>query len=613
MALLLVNYDAAKLLARLVSGIPDRATQVPYGLFYGALGTHAFFSLVSSWVVHTSATRMYNADQEARLEYRKERRLAKKPRSAPTPTFHPTVVPMGEPSGANNTRSPHQGGSLVEPLLLGDSAAASRTGVDAASSPLGGRRPSQASVTSNGTADPAHAAVSEHESDDDSSSDEDEVDPLIEGDIENVRYRTVSAAELRASERRRRVRQRRRKKRQQQKLKIAPSSGIMQLLRLAVPDVHYFAVAFVALILAALASAIIPRFTGQVINHLTGENPDRDEFHKSIMLLTLAAVSLGIFSGIRGALFTITMARMEVRIRRTLFKRVMEQEQGFFDETKVGEITSRLASDTTKMSDQISLNVNVLLRSLVEAAIVLVLMFQLSWKLTLLSFISLPVMTIVSKYYGAFYRSLAKRAQDSLADANSVAEEALSQIQTVRDFHAAPAEFDAYSDELDVYYYLNRLESMAYAGFVLTWTTIPALVTALTLWVGGTLVLQREPGEPCGSGGSLCGGDLVSFMLYSQNLSNSFNALGSIASGIASALGAADKVFVLMNREPKIPPDGTFPRTPEEAASFKASLELRNVRFSYPSRPGAVVLKGVSIKVEPGECVALVGASGGGK
>jgi hypothetical protein len=62
---------------------------------------------------------------------------------------------------------------------------------------------------------------------------------------------------------------------------------------------------------------------------------------------------------------------------------------------------------------------------------------------------------------------------------------------------------------------------MAYTGFALTWTAIPALITALTLWEGGKLVLDHEPGAECGEGGSLCSGDLVSFMLYSQSLSGS--------------------------------------------------------------------------------------------
>ena len=109
-------------------------------------------------------------------------------------------------------------------------------------------------------------------------------------------------------------------------------------------------------------------------------------------------------AGIRGGLFTAAMARLNVRIRRELFGSLLTQEIGFFDTSKTGEITSRLAADTTTVSDQICLNLNVALRSATQAAIVLVFMFGASWRLTVVTFILIPLILTVCKFYGAYYR-----------------------------------------------------------------------------------------------------------------------------------------------------------------------------------------------------------------
>lgn len=477
--------------------------------------------------------------------------------------------------------------------------------------------------------------ISEHESDDDSSSDEEEklistssgdvAEDLTRWDLEDaaeiqkLRARKLSKS-MRASERGRRVRERRRKTKEDKEQKLETGASVRELLRFAAPDVLILFFAFGCLVIAAIAGAFIPRYTGQVINHVSGAHPDPEAFKHSVFALTISAMVCGVFSGMRGASFTIAMARMNIRLRRALYRALLNQDQGFFDTSKVGDLSSRLSNNTSTVADQIGLNINVLLRSFVEGGIVLVLMFRLSWRLSLLSFAAIPLMTLISKVYGDYYRKLVNQATDALADTSGVAEEALGAVSTVRDFGARKSERRVYAEELSWYYALNLKESIAYSGFALTWTAIPALVTALTLWEGGKLVLDAEPGQPCEEGGSLCSGDLVSFMLYSQSLSNSIESVGYIFSGIATALGAADKIFDLLRREPKVRAKGDededdcdAPFDPREDDVFVGTIELRNVAFRYPSRPSVQVLSNFSLKVEQGEIVALVGESGGGK
>ena len=116
--------------------------------------------------------------------------------------------------------------------------------------------------------------------------------------------------------------------------------------------------------------------------------------------LIVAAVITALFTAIRGSVFTLAMARLNMRVRIELFASLLQQELAFFDITKTGKITSRLNADTTKMADQISLNLNVFLRSVVQAILVLVFMFHINLELS--SFlVSVPIIVFIPKCMGS--------------------------------------------------------------------------------------------------------------------------------------------------------------------------------------------------------------------
>ena len=409
-------------------------------------------------------------------------------------------------------------------------------------------------------------------------------------------------------------------------------AGWSDLLSLVRPDFVLMMTAFVFLLLAALTQILIPHYTGKILDSLAEYDDDFSSsgddiwsvpgFAENIVKLVGAACLCGAFSGIRGAIFTVVGGRVNARIRTRLMDALLCQDIGFFDTTKSGDLSSRLCNDTTLVGDQVTLNINVFLRSFVQAVGVLIFMFLVSWQLTLLVFVSVPLITLSSKIYGKFMKRLTKLMQKRLADGNSISEAALSSMSTVRAFNAETSELEEYKKYMNRYLGLNLRAARAYVGYMTTITTLPLLITALVLFYGGLLVLSENNDDHISSG------ELVSFLLYLSSLTSAFNSMGNIFSSLTQAVGAADKVFEIMHRAPR---SKRFRESSRSSASnakrrvFTCSclnkglrpnmstgdIKLNNVQMSYPARPSRQVLNGLTLSAPSGSVCALVGPSGG--
>ena len=395
------------------------------------------------------------------------------------------------------------------------------------------------------------------------------------------------------------------------------SGTFWALLRLSYPDLPLLSVAFLFLVLYAVAAASIPHFTGELVDAVA---IDRDEsaFKRYSLTLLVAALASGVFAGLRGSVFTVQMARLNSRLRRRLFDTILAQDVGFFDKNKTGDLSSRLNNDCSTVSNALSLNINILLRNSVNVLGVMCFMLALSWPLTAVTLASVPPTIAISKIYGGYFKKISKRTQKALAEATEVAEESLGGIRTIRAFAGEPFASADFSAKLGEFCRQNSIEARYVIGYTFLYTFLPMVITVLVLWYGGMLVLH----------GSLNPGALVSFMLYQQQLTSCFGAIGDVFTSITTALGAADKVFELIGTAPGFEtwppgPGGdrlagpvgevrvTKPRL--APATCEGHLALIGVNFSYPARPERRVLFGFNLDVRPGETVALVGPSGGGK
>ncbi|GAA6109889.1 ATP-binding cassette sub-family B member 9 isoform X1 [Tachysurus ichikawai] len=386
-------------------------------------------------------------------------------------------------------------------------------------------------------------------------------------------------------------------RRYQTKQKLNSRATLGRLLLYCKEDAGLLSLAFFFLLLSAVCEAFIPYFTGKAIDGIV-IHKSMEYFIKPMTILTVLAVFSSLAVGVRGGVFSLTFARLNIRLRNLLFRSLMDQEIGFFDANHTGDITSRLTSDTTQVSDLISQNVNLFLRSFVKAVGFFIFMFGMSWKLTLVTIMGFPYIAVLSKLYGEYYKNLTKEVQTSLAQANKVAEETISAMRTVRSFAGEDQEAKSYYAKLLEVLALNKKQAVAYASFMWSSCISELALQVAILFYGGHLVVTDQ----------MSGGTLISFVIYELELGECLESISSVYTGLMQGVGAAEKVFEYIDRKPKHNLDGQ-----EAPDMLQGLVEFRNVTFAYPTRSETDVLKNVSFTIQPGKVTALVGPSGSGK
>ncbi|HKE15520.1 MAG TPA: ABC transporter transmembrane domain-containing protein [Kofleriaceae bacterium] len=379
----------------------------------------------------------------------------------------------------------------------------------------------------------------------------------------------------------------------------------LRLIRLARPEAALIVGGLVSLLIGSASSLLYPQGVRVVIDAALGSPPawarGTDPGHLLALIgLGMAAVALlsAIAMGLRAFLFMLAGERVIARLRRTLYQAILDQEIAFFDVERTGELTSRLASDTATLQGAVSSNISIGLRNLIQLAGGIALLVFTSPRLTLVILAVVPAIAVGAVVYGRRIRRLARKVQDALAEGQAVAEESIAGVRTVRAFAAEEAEHERYGGAIARALELARRRVAASSIFMSSTSFAGYAAAALVFWYGGSLVARHE----------LTVGDLTSFLVYTLLVGFSLGALADLWAEFLRALGAAERVFELLDRRPLMPRRGG-----RALESVTGAVEIDQVVFRYPSRPEAPVLTSLSVRIDPGEVVALVGPSGAGK
>ncbi|MSO97558.1 MAG: ATP-binding cassette domain-containing protein [Rhodospirillaceae bacterium] len=327
-----------------------------------------------------------------------------------------------------------------------------------------------------------------------------------------------------------------------------------------------------------------------------------DQQFLNLGFLGLVAIILVISAGTYCRFYFISWVgeRVVADVRRAVFDQVIKQSPGFYEVTKTGEILSRLTSDTTLLQTVVGSSLSIALRNVLSVMGGITMMIITNVSLTGLVLLVVPAVVVPIIWYGRRVRKLSRESQDRVADVGSYGEETLNAIRTVQAFTHEDHDKSRFGTEVENAFLvaMKRIFARGMLGSVVILLVFGAI--AVVLWAGGRGVIT----------GTITPGDLSAFIFYAVTVAGGVGALSEVLGDLQRAAGATERLVELLETEPAIQPPANPKPMPSPA---RGEVSFENVTFHYPSRPDTAALNGLSLRVNPGEHVALVGPSGAGK
>ena len=382
-------------------------------------------------------------------------------------------------------------------------------------------------------------------------------------------------------------------------------SALAGLFPFLTPYRRQFVFAGIALVVAACATLAIPYAFKQMIDLGFGASAGaRSIRHVDATFLALFGVAtvLALATAARFYLVSWLGERVTADIRAAVYRHVVNQSPEFFETTQTGEVLSRITTDTTLIQSVVGTSISLALRNTLLFAGGLAMLFVTSAKLSSIILALLVLVIVPIVLFGRRVRTLSRDSQDRIADASAMAGEILNAMPTVQAFTHEHIESRRFGDSVESAFQtaMRRIRARAFLtmlAIVLVFGTI-----VFVLWLGAHAVLA----------GDMTGGDLGQFILYASIVAGSIGALSEVLGEAQRAAGATERLLELLAVRSPIQDPATPVALPARTAAG-AALTLKDVTFSYPSRPDSAALGHLSLDIRPGETVAVVGPSGAGK
>ena len=381
--------------------------------------------------------------------------------------------------------------------------------------------------------------------------------------------------------------------------KLANSVKIFRFIR---PYRWSFYIGLFLLSISSLMFMIFPGAAGEMANKASGQPTkilDLELWEYGGFFLILLILQ-GVTSYFRTVLFANVSEKGMADVRKALYEKLITQDIPFFEQRRVGELTSRITADVEQLQRAFSITLAEFVRQIVILVSGVVILGWLTPKLALIMLATFPVIVIVAIVFGRYIRKLSKKRQDQLASTNVIVEETFQNFSVVKSFTNEWLETVRYGKSVDEVVVTSLKFAKIRGVFFIFIITVLFGAIFFILWQGAMLVEK----------GVMEVGDLFSFILYTGLIGGAIGSLGNLYTALAGALGATERITEILDTTSEVEIQSV---KITEAQRFIGNISYKDIHFAYPTRLDVPVLKGINFDIKSGEKVALVGMSGSGK
>ncbi len=351
---------------------------------------------------------------------------------------------------------------------------------------------------------------------------------------------------------------------------------------------------------SSLVFMVFPGAAGEMANAAVGKSRFSYTLTEYGLFFLVLLLIQGLFSFFRTILFARVSEKGMADVRKALFQTLITQEVAFFEQRRVGELTSRITTDVEQLQNVFSVTLAEFIRQIVILIAGVIIIAFLTPELSRIMLLTIPIVVVLALFFGRYIRRISRERQDHLAEANVVVEETLQSFSVVKSFTNEWLEAIRYGKTVDQVVGISLRFARIRGLFFIFIITILFGSIFFILWQGAFLV----------QAGQIEVGDLFSFILYTGIIGGAIGGLGNLYTALTGAIGATERILEILDQGSEVPLEKV---TLQPEDRIRGLVQYQDVHFTYPTRPDVQVLKGINLEIQPGQKVALVGPSGAGK